>query len=81
VDVAVGFQADRRLTRSYPETGFWDIVARAALGDTTFPPTRLLNNLQEGGLADQLLLKITYGMGISQRLSSEGDVRNIKEQD
>ena len=28
-------------------------------------PSRLLDNLREAGLADQLLLRVTYGMGLS----------------
>ena len=45
--------------------------ARSRLhGQVKLPPTGLLNNHREGGLADRLLLTITYDLAISQHLSA-----------
>src|ERR1022692_1260502 len=43
--------------------------AISVIASGRFPRTGLRDNLPEGGLADRLLLTITYGMAISRHLS------------
>ena len=42
----------------------------------SLPTSRLLDNLPGSGLANQLVVRITYGMAIYQRLSAPASLRD-----